>query len=156
MEPTTTATTKEFRIPEGNLHALKERIEKLSKKAMKLCGEPIILTVVRTEDVERKNKFLSRVKNADGAFEDVATGTGIFDRYYYVTISGPQPKIKGWVFSAALDVVDVEGEKAVIVRTAPGEEIPAEFRNKTGGCDHCNTDRRRKTLYVLRKEVVAP
>ena len=138
-----TAVIQEFRIPDANLAALQERIEKLSRKAVKLVGQPITLTVVKTEDVERQNhNFVTGKKE----------GTGVFDRYHVVTVSGPRPKLAGWVFSAALDVVDVDGERAVMVRNAPGETIPTHLREHTSGCDHCNTNRRRKTMYVLRKE----
>jgi hypothetical protein len=138
-----TAVIQEFKIPDANLHNLQERIEKLSKKAMKLMGQPITLTVIKTFDVERtKHNF------ATGKQE----GTGVFDRFHIVTVSGPRPKLSGWVFSAALDVVDVDGERAVMVRNAPGETIPTHLREHVEGCDHCHTNRRRKTLFVLRKE----
>lgn len=140
---TETAVIQEFKIPDGNLASLQERIAKLSKKAVKLVGQPITLTVVNTFDVERtKHDFVSGQK----------VGTGQFDRFHTVTISGPRPKLAGWVFSAALDVVDVDGERAVMVRNAPGETIPTHLREHVEGCDHCHTNRRRKTLYVLRKE----
>jgi hypothetical protein len=138
-----TAVIQEFKIPDANLHNLKERIAKLSKKAVKLMGQPITLEVVKTFDVERTKYSWSTNKQE---------GTGIFDRFHTVTISGPRPKLAGWVFSAALDVVEVDGEKAVMVRNAPGETIPTHLREHVEGCDHCNTSRRRKSLYVLRKE----
>ena len=138
-----TAVIQEFKIPDANLTALQEKIAKLSKKAMKLVGQPITLTVVKTFDVER-----TKYNFATGKEE----GTGVFNRFHTVTVSGPRPKLAGWVFSAALDVVDVDGETAVMVRNAPGETIPSHLREHTSGCDHCNTSRRRKTLYVLRKE----
>ena len=141
--PVETAVIQEFRIPDANLSSLQERIAKLSKKAVKLVGQPITLTVLKTEDVERQTHDFATGK---------PKGTGIFDRFHTVTISGPRPKLSGWVFSAALDVVDVDGESAVLVRNAPGETIPTHLREHVSGCDHCNTNRKRKTLFVLRKE----
>lgn len=138
-----TAVIQEFRIPDANLASLQERIEKLSRKAVKLVGQPITLTVVKTFDVERTRYNFNTGK---------AEGTGVYDRFHTVTVSGPRPKLSGWVFAAALDVVDVDGEKAVMVRNAPGESIPAHLREHVEGCDHCRTERRRKTLFVLRKE----
>jgi len=140
---TETAVVQEFKIPDANLAALQEKIEKLSKKAVKLMGLPITLTVVKTFDVERTKHDFATGK---------PFGTGVFDRFHTVSLSGPRPKLAGWTFAAALDVVDVDGEKAVMVRNAPGESIPTHLRDHVEGCDHCNTSRRRKTLYVLRKE----
>lgn len=134
---TETVVLQEFKIPDANLHNLKERITKLSRRAEKLVGQPITLTVVKTFDVERTKNNL---------------GTGVFDRFHTVTVSGPRPKLNGWVFSAALDVVYIEGEAITLVRNAPGETIPHELRERTSGCDHCHTNRNRKTLYVLRKD----
>lgn len=127
------ATSPVFEIPESNFESLKEKIAKISKKAVKLVGQPIVLTVVG-----HKNKEIKK---------------DVFRLYYLVTVSGPQPKLAGWVFSAALDVVDVEGEKMVMIRNAPGESVPASFRDRVKDCDHCHTERTRKTLYILRKEV---
>jgi hypothetical protein len=129
---TETAVIQEFRIPDANLSALQEKIAKLSKKAMKLVGQPITLAVVKTFDVERTKRNFNTGKEE---------GTGQFDRFHTVTVSGPRPKINGWVFSAALDVVDVDGEKAVLVRNAPGETVPTHFRSRVEGCDHCHTAR---------------
>lgn len=140
---TETAVLQEFRIPDANLQNLRDRIEKLSRKAMKLVGQPITLTVVKTFDVERTKHDFATGK---------PFGTGVFDRFHTVTVSGPRPKLAGWVFSAALDVVDVDGEKAVMVRNAPGETIPTHLREHTSGCDHCGVERRRKTIYVLRRD----
>ncbi len=99
---------------------------------MKLVGEPITLTVIRTADVVRANQ------------------PSLFDRFHHVTVTGPQPKLGGWTFCAALDLIDVEGTRTVIVRTAPGETIPAQFRENAGHCDHCKLQRNRKTTYILK------
>ena len=116
---TETAVVQEFKIPDANLAALQEKIGKLSKKAVKLMGLPITLTVVKTFDVERTKHDFATGK---------PFGTGVFDRFHTVSLSGPRPKLAGWTFSAALDVVDVDGEKAVMVRNAPGESIPSHLR----------------------------
>jgi len=146
---TETEVIQTFRIPDGNLEALRERLAKLSKKAVKLVGQPIEMKVIATEDVERKSKTPYGETRLDLNGKEI--GLGVFDRFHTVTVSGPRPKLAGWTFAAALDVVDVDGEKAVMVRNAPGETIPAHLREHATGCDHCNTERRRKTLYVLRK-----
>jgi hypothetical protein len=140
-----------FRIPDANLSALTEKIAKMSKKAQKLVGQPIVLTVVSTENVERvrHNQYGKVLVDINGNPE----GTGIFDRFHNVTVSGPRSRLNGWEFVAALDVVTLDdGQQSVMVRTAPGKSIPPEIRNHTEGCDHCRTHRSRKTLYVVKKE----
>ena len=44
--------TRIYRVPESNLFRLNERIAKLNKRAHKLNLTPIVLTTVKTEDVE--------------------------------------------------------------------------------------------------------
>jgi hypothetical protein len=140
-----------FRIPDANLSKLTEKIAKMSRKAEKLVGQPIVLTVIATEDVERiaRNPYGKVMLDSNGKPE----GTGVFDRYHTVTVSGPRPRLNGWEFVAAMDVVTLDdGQRSVMVRTAPGKSIPAEIRNHTEECQHCNTKRNRKTLYVVQKE----
>jgi len=141
----------EFRIPDENLAALQERIAKLSRKAVKLVGQPIVLKVVRTEKVPRYFRTPYGEFKLDMNGQKIPTGR--IDLFHVVTIEGPTPKLNGWTFAAAMDVVYAEdGQKLVMVRNAPGETIPTELRDHVSGCDHCGTARQRKTLYVLRKE----
>ncbi len=127
-------TKQTFRIPDANLVPLQQKIAQLSKKAMKLMGQPIVLKVETSFDVEDP-----KVK-------------GGLHRFHVVSVEGPQPKVAGWKFCAAMDVVEADGNKMVVIRSAPGEVIPEDLRNHVKGCDHCNVDRNRKTLYVLRKD----
>jgi hypothetical protein len=132
MSDPTTTETKVFSIPESNLGALQARIEKLSKKAVKLLGEPIVLTVVGEKMVP--------------------VGEGRLRKYFEVTVTGPQPKINGYKLVGAVDVVTLEdGTKDTIIRAAPDQTVPRELGRRVEGCDHCHTTRSRKTLYVLQK-----
>lgn len=127
-------TSKEFRIPMERMPDLRVRIGKLSKKAQQLCGVPIVLTEVRAESVPHP-------RNRDRLLS-----------FQVVTITGPQPKMAGWVLAGALDVMSVEGQKVSVVRSMPGEEVPSDLRSRVQDCDHCHQQRERKTLYVVRKE----
>jgi len=130
-----TTISREFRIPAENFNAMKERIAELNRKAMKLMGQAITLTHVRTEEVPSPTVF----------------SPGRINVYHIVRVEGPQPKLAGWSLVAAMDLVDIEGGKTVIVRALPGESLPEDVRNRTTGCDHCNQNRIRKTVYVVRR-----
>jgi hypothetical protein len=134
-----TTEPKTFRIPDENLAALTERIAKLGKKALKLCGAAIVMTVLEVLDVPRKNKRGEVIQ-------------GVYDRFHVVTVTGPRPVLNGWELVAALDVLTAEdGEKLVYVRAVPGAAVPEALRNDTSGkCDHCQTERARKSTYVVK------
>lgn len=65
-----------------------------------------------------------------------------------LTLTGETPRLNGWRFVATLQHLDGEN----IVRTLPGEEIPASYRNRGSVCDHCRANRRRNDTYILRHE----
>jgi hypothetical protein len=139
-ETNETVELARFNIPDCNLNALRDRISRLSKRAVKLVGQPITMKVIEVKDVEEKDAW--------------NRPTGRFHRFHVVTVEGPQPRLNGWEFVAAMDVVQLgDGQNSVIVRTAPGKTMPAEIRNHPlDVCDHCRTHRARKSLYVLHKE----
>ena len=125
---------KTFKIPEANLSALQARIAKLSKKAEKLNTEPITL------------KILGTITEPDKEIK------GLVHKFFMVIVTGPEPRVNGYKFVGALDVINIDGQKMAVVRTAPGETVPTDLRERVQDCDHCHTTRARKTLYVLRKE----
>jgi hypothetical protein len=145
-----TKTSQEFRIPDSNFTALKERVAKLNKKAQKLMGVEITLNVARVVDVEKLIP-VRRNPEAPGGWD--MRGTGEFNRFHMVTITGPVVKLAGWKFVGALDIMEADGEKMVLVRNASDEAVPETYRkNVNTNCDHCKVSRNRKTLYVLKKE----
>ena len=124
----------EVRIPEANLHDLKIRVEKLSKKAVKLCDIPVVFTVIRTETVPGKVP-------------------GSVNVFHICTVTGPQPKLNGWELIASLQHMKTEEGEMTIVRSVPGKEVPAEYRNSSSlVCDHCQTARNRKDTFVVKHD----
>lgn len=124
-------TIAKFRIPEGNWSRFQDRIKKLSSKSLKLMGEPVTAEVVDTVDEVHPNNPM------------------VFRRFFVVCVTGPTPKINGWSFVGALDRVPLEGGAvANVVRTAPNQSLPSHLRDATE-CEHCRTNRARKTLFVL-------
>jgi len=126
------ATANVFEL---GLQALQEEVAKLNKRASKHGLTPIELKV------EHK------------PFIPVFYGRFLPQRdLYVVTIVGDAPVIDGWRLVARVEFNDTIGP---VVRLVPGQEDDgsfSEYRKATPKCDHCNTARRRKDVFVLEKE----
>lgn len=149
----------EYKIPEQNLETLKDKLQKLNKKALKLQVTPITLTEGEKifEPIWASNKCPRHC--FDSRFSKVTETTGrcasckyegkpTFQVIVPVTIEGEQPKIAGWEFAATLQ--HTEGE--TIFRKVPGFEqtIPTVYRQADPkNCDHCHTLRQRNDTYIV-------
>jgi hypothetical protein len=123
-----------YRIPEGNLLPLRERLTALNKKALKLAVPPILLTETGRADEPYT------VKTAFGPETRYRT-------WVTVDLEGVAPKLAGYTFVATLDHAT---EAGVILRTVPGESLPASYREAAPVCEHCGTIRRRTETFVVR------
>lgn len=136
---------KEYKIPVENWYELTMKIEKLNKRAAKLGCDPIVVSILRTEDVEI-------FKGEHGA----GRPTGEFRRYNIATVEGKAPVLNGWKFIATLQHVTVTEEsdtkKMTLVRTVPGETVPKEYQAAENWCDQCKTDRYRTDTFIVRHE----
>jgi len=119
-----------FSIPAFRRSAIKARLEKLAKKAVK-NGNPDI-TVSFGEVFARK--------------VNTEYGDMMID-YVSVTVSGEAPRIAGWDFLARIELLGEEN----LVHRVPGTEkvLEERFRTHDGFCDHCNSARRRNDVFVL-------
>lgn len=54
-------------------------------------------------------------------------------------------QINGWKFIASIDHLP----NGNIIRNISGADLPEKFRTAKGYCEHCRTDRRRKSTYVV-------
>lgn len=118
----------QHKIPSKNLPALQAKIESLNNKARKLSCPKIDFRVLREEKYEHDD--------------------GSIDLYSVIEVSGKSPKINGWSFVATID----HGEGGNLLMVVPGETLPKAYRTTEPYCDHCHTNRRRKTTHVLRHE----
>ena len=57
---------------------------------------------------------------------------------------------EGWNFIARIDHLN----SGNIIKTISDIEIPSKYWHTEGYCDHCNTDRPRKTTYLVEKDGV--
>ncbi len=114
------------------------RIDKLSKKSMKLLGKPI--TPVFHGDVMREIEINGRKFDLEG--------NRYMRRYHRVSVTGETPKIHGWTFVAT---IDHHSAAANLIRSVPGApELPVAYRTAEPFCDHCQMLRRRNDTFILR------
>jgi hypothetical protein len=127
-------------VPQNNAPRLKEKLEKMSRKAVKLGCAAIMITLAKVFSAPHPDRDRAR----DG------------ERLVYeaLTIQGEPPKLNGWVFAAALDhEVGKDGRPVNILRSHGEETLPHRFRTATpDNCDHCHTYRRRNNTFVVRHE----
>ena len=123
-----------YNIPESNYELLLAKIEKMSRRANKLGRSvPVVSVVGQHAEVVNEKKGITR-------------------NIIEVTINAEPIKVDGWEFIASIDVSD-DPEIGRVIRRVPGAmkdvDLPHEYRNATGVCEHCNKNRRRNGVYIL-------
>ena len=123
-----------YLIPTQNVATLQADIAKLAKKAAKLgCVAPV-LTIGKTVSVK--------------------IGENIYGEVFYaekveVSVTGTAPKLNDWSFVGVVE--NVEG--STVLRSVPGNEIPAAYRDANPcNCDHCGINRRRNSTFIVKHE----
>lgn len=121
----------EFSLNEYELAMTREKIEKINARCEKR-GIPGGLNVEWREVTEKETN---------------AFGIEIEYVVFMTKITGIAPKLPNWEFVATLDY-DIHA--GLIVRTYPGVKSIDRSLLRNGWCDHCQTDRYRKSTYVMR------
>lgn len=126
----------EFKIPVDNIEILKAKLEKLNRRAVKI-GCPVIAY----RELRDEERTLTRT---------LACGKEIkfVQHYKVVEVTGNSPLVNGWIFVAKVEVT----EAGILINAVPGEEIPHRYRDNQRQCEHCNHNRQRTRLYVVRTE----
>lgn len=117
-------------IPAFKKSSIEKRLDKLIKKAKKYGNEDIT--------AHYSEPYIKEVV-------DYKTGEKVKISVITVSISGDAPKIDGHKFLGRVEILD--GKNAV--HSVTSTPINIEFRVHDGECDHCNTKRRRKDVYVF-------
>lgn len=142
------------RVADGYREAVEEKLQKLAKKAARLgCplprwtwGEDVLTPMWRTpEGPTSIPQFVPL-----GA---LPREPDFYRKENDLTIEAETIALTGeWTLAAAIDfVVDDQSQRVPIIRTVPGvEDLPKQYQTTTAFCDHCKTDRRRNTVYVVR------
>ena len=122
------------KVTDGGLAVLRERVETMNRRAVRLGLAPMAVAVVGTE-VETLTQPVS--------------GLTFERKYNLVEVTGETPRINGWEVAARIEFT----EAGNLVHVAPGiEGVRAEWRTVGNVCQHCDTKRRRNDLIVIKHE----
>lgn len=122
------AEGKTYEIPAAGFDWFKNKLETLAKRAKRLTGERLFLTVVGFHKEEDKDsKFYGQ-------------------RINEVFVAFPEPKLAGWEFVARIDHASEAGN---IVRTTGLRDLPELYRDSDPSCGHCGHKRRRRDTFVV-------
>lgn len=119
--------TEQYEVALVNLDTLIYRIERLNKRADKLGVEGITYTETGRE--QRKSKDKKTMYTV-----------------VFITVTGKRIRLEGgWYFVGVVEHTDIGN----ILRPAPGQTIPIQYRTASRKCERCNLDRRRKDTYIV-------
>lgn len=129
-----------YLVPKENAAGVKDKLAKLSRKAVKLGCSAILCTLAHTFSRPHPNK------------ERAAEGERVV--YEALTVQGEPPKLNGWVLAATLEHETTKDGRPINLLRCHGEEtLPHKYREATpDNCDHCGTNRRRNNTFVVRNE----
>jgi hypothetical protein len=168
---------KTFSIPTNSIPALEKKLKKVNKIATKLGVSGYTIEIIKTEMAEVKvsnravkhsdligidrstlqipstddslingdiESRLEKIQNPSQLFQTPENLLTAYIEVSIVKVTGEVPVVGGYAF------VGVIGSDK-ISRSAPNENIPARLLKRVGFCDHCNTNRTRASLIVVRK-----
>jgi hypothetical protein len=113
----------QFTILSQNVLNLKTAFEKLNKKAERYNTDK--LDFVTIDEPYLKDNLL---------WQDIE-------------VTGMIPVVGNFTLVGVLETLS---EGTNIVKTVPGENLPEEYRNNSFFCDHCQTNRYRKEVVIVR------
>jgi hypothetical protein len=120
--PADATAARTFRVRDDSLPVLRERIERIDRRARRLGTGPVLL-----EDTGRRQR-----------------GHAI------VVLRGETPRLEGWRLAAVVDHRGAEAElrpvpgAPVVVPSSPSWRVPT--------CDHCQVARKRKETFLLLRD----
>jgi len=126
------------KLPTENLPKLHKQVKQLNNKAAK----------ARVTSGSLKITVLHEVIQCVGRDEK---GREVFRSFTWVTfLSNADFVLEGYKFVARYDFErDVEGNPVCHLHAMPGADVPAEFKETDGHCDHCNARRYRKNTFLV-------
>jgi hypothetical protein len=138
-------TIQNYAIPSYNVGKVREKIEKMNRRAWRNKLPPLVLTVIGTHHVPDPNQNPADIV--------LFKSKGIPCRMIEITdfeLNAEELKIAGWTFLGTLDHHTIPG--SVIVQTVPGQVVPQTYFTAPAMCDHCKKIRRRTETFVVRNE----
>ena len=117
-------TTLKFEMHEAGFFWLKEKLEKLSKRSLKLGGSKIVPTVIGyhlTDELHPK-------------------------KVYEVVVPSFTVSLGDWEFVAT---VDHSSDTGNIFRSVSTRTVPEKYKTTKPVCDHCNINRYRRDTFIV-------
>jgi len=156
--------TETVKIKKDRIPYLREKIEKLNRKAFKLNCPEMILTISETETVwhELYNGHYTKADDLDHTFVSKIKRTWV---EIEATLEYEIPIIDGWDLISTFDIMPgpalpdkdkngntVFGPNVVFTSTVPGKTLPVHYLDKTEiHCDHCGHKRYRTHSMLMKK-----
>lgn len=153
-------TTKTYLVAEKYLPELRQKLDKLSRRADKLGVGAITYELGNVQDRPYLIVDGRPFKHLEGKELEDARAEGetiAMIRFQEITVTGTTPRLQGWTFVATLQhLQDDKGQTINLLRTVPGFEgqLPERFRTATSeNCDHCHKNiKTRKDTFVVQHE----
>lgn len=124
-------------VSEFHMDWLKEYIEKINKRAVKLGQKQITYKTIAEEFKVVKVKV---EQDRELVENEVVT------KVYTVEIEAEPVGVEGYRFVASIEHGYESGN---IVHSVDDVQVPAHYHTVDGVCEHCNTNRRRKITVLL-------
>lgn len=127
-----------YRLPE-----LQDQVAKFNKKAAKWGLPPVEVNILETK-VEERTQLIQDEDGGDPAEHKFKI------EVVYLEIKGETPRLSGWSIHSKIQPSDVAGNNFVF--TAPNQAPVESLRTCPLNCEHCHTNRWRKTCYLVQHE----
>ena len=116
-----------YMIRSSRLPELREKLEKLNRRATKLGMLPV------------------RFEVGEAVFNSVNGIKGV--QVVSIRIEGSAPVVAGWTFAG---VIEFAGQ-GNLIKAYAGASVPERFRRTSNTCDHFGKERKRNSVILLRK-----
>lgn len=129
---------KELKIPEDNFEKFEKRVKKLNKLSKKLNLIPIEYKIIGEEFEEIK-----QVIEFEGRYVTYVI------KFFRIELTGELPQIPNWEFVGVIE----HQEEMNIIKKMSNIEIDKKYYKSGCTCDHCKTNRVRKTTILVKNTI---
>jgi len=130
-----------YSIPEFNLENLEKKLARIQKKAQKYGCD---FSYVRTGDHYEKRTITEQIGIDTWTGQPITKKHDINVRYIDIDVSGTA-RVGNWQYVASLEYT-TQGN---IIHAVPDVEIPKRYYTCSPWCEHCKTQRDRKSSYIV-------
>ena len=121
------------KLTDSGVSRLTDKLAKMNKRAVRMSLDELVLTVVKREAITTKSP----------------SGLDYTVYVNHVEVAGELPCIDGWRVAGRVEYT----EHGNLVHCAPWvDNLDSRYRTIGNVCEHCNTNRRRNDVIVLRND----